>query len=118
MIIRSGEKVTDPASRPKRQKNLPGISGCNRQGDFFLGVFPFIHLGCSRDQPAIGSHRHWRKALPQKSAGKKSMGRATEYNKEVLKITAAAGFEYPYPVAVNVAGNIGGMEYPVSSLRL
>ena len=40
------------------------------------------------------------------------MGRATEYNKGSIENYSRRWFEYPYPVAVNVAGNIGGMEYP------
>ncbi|MCL5031614.1 MAG: M1 family metallopeptidase [Bacteroidetes bacterium] len=39
-------------------------------------------------------------------------GRSTEYVKGTLEINSKLWYEYPYPVAVDVAGIVGGMEYP------
>jgi aminopeptidase N len=39
-------------------------------------------------------------------------GRSTEYTKATMEINSKLWYEYPYPVAVNVAGVVGGMEYP------
>ncbi len=39
-------------------------------------------------------------------------GRSTEYTKGTLEINSKLWYEYPYPVAVNVAGIVNGMEYP------
>jgi len=49
---------------------------------------------------------------PPSSAGDSAWGRATEYVKASVEIFSRDWFEYPYPVAVNVAGPVGGMEYP------
>lgn len=49
---------------------------------------------------------------PVESAGEKAWGRATEYTKTSIENYSKRWFEYPYPVATNVAGNEGGMEYP------
>ncbi|MEO7523598.1 MAG: M1 family metallopeptidase [Ferruginibacter sp.] len=49
---------------------------------------------------------------PIESKGAKGWGRATEYSKASIENYSKRWFEYPYPVATNVAGNIGGMEYP------
>lgn len=49
---------------------------------------------------------------PVESDGKKAWGRSTEYTKKAIEYYSKKWFEYPYPVAVNVASNIGGMEYP------
>jgi hypothetical protein len=38
--------------------------------------------------------------------------RSTEYIKATLEINSKLWYQYPYPVAVNVAGVVGGMEYP------
>jgi len=38
--------------------------------------------------------------------------RSTEFTKGCIEHYSKQWFEYPYPVAVNVAGNVGGMEYP------
>jgi hypothetical protein len=51
-------------------------------------------------------------AYPVESAGIEAWGRATEYTKTSIENYSKRWFEYPYPVASNVAGNEGGMEYP------
>jgi Peptidase family M1 domain len=49
---------------------------------------------------------------PVESAGVKAWGRATEYLKKSIEYFSEKWFVYPWPVAVNEAGNAGGMEYP------
>ena len=49
---------------------------------------------------------------PIESKGEKGWGRATEYTKGSIENYSKRWFVYPYPVATNVASNIGGMEYP------
>jgi hypothetical protein len=49
---------------------------------------------------------------PVESSGDAAWGRATEYTKGAIEHYSKNWFEYPYPTAVNVAGNEGGMEYP------
>lgn len=49
---------------------------------------------------------------PVESAGEKAWGRSTEYTKASIENYSKRWFAYPYPVATNVASNIGGMEYP------
>jgi len=39
-------------------------------------------------------------------------GRSTEYTKASIEHYSKMWYEYPYPNAVNVASNVGGMEYP------
>ena len=49
---------------------------------------------------------------PVESNDIKGWRRATEYSKSSIENYSRRWFEYPYPVATNVAGNVGGMEYP------
>ena len=49
---------------------------------------------------------------PVESAGNDAWGRSTEYTKGSIENYSKRWMEYPYPVATNVAGNEGGMEYP------
>ena len=49
---------------------------------------------------------------PVESKGDKAWGRATEYTKGSIENYSKRWFEYPYPAAINVASNVGGMEYP------
>jgi hypothetical protein len=49
---------------------------------------------------------------PAESEGAKAWGRSTEYSKASIEYYSKKWFEYPYPAAINVASNVGGMEYP------
>ncbi|MCO6149303.1 M1 family metallopeptidase [Flavobacterium sp. NRK1] len=48
----------------------------------------------------------------KESDGNLAWGRSTEYVKASIEHYSSKWFEYPYPNAVNVASNVGGMEYP------
>jgi hypothetical protein len=49
---------------------------------------------------------------PVESAGDAAWGRSTEYLKFAIEDFSRRWFPYPWPNAVNVAGPVGGMEYP------
>lgn len=49
---------------------------------------------------------------PVESNGNNGWERSTEYVKAAIEGYSKRWFNYPYPSAVNVASNIGGMEYP------
>jgi len=49
---------------------------------------------------------------PEESAGNDAWGRSTEFVKNSIENYSKRWMEYTYPVATNVAGNEGGMEYP------
>jgi hypothetical protein len=49
---------------------------------------------------------------PPESAGNNAWGRSTEYVKASIEYYSKQWIDYPYPVAVNVAGQPTGMEYP------
>jgi len=48
----------------------------------------------------------------KESSGDKAWGRSTEYTKASIEHYSSRWYEFPYPNAVNVASNVGGMEYP------
>jgi len=49
---------------------------------------------------------------PAESKGSNGYGRSTEYVKGAIEFYSKQLFEFPYPNATNVAGIVGGMEYP------
>lgn len=51
-------------------------------------------------------------AYPVESAGRDAYTRSTEYTEATIEYFSRQLFEYPYDVAVNVGGPVGGMEYP------
>lgn len=49
---------------------------------------------------------------PVESAGESAWGRSTEYVKASVEFYSKYLSKYPYPIAINVGGKVGGMEYP------
>lgn len=49
---------------------------------------------------------------PVESAGDSAYGRGTEYLKASVELFSKKWFVYPYEVAINVGGKVGGMEFP------
>ena len=49
---------------------------------------------------------------PVEAKGVHRWSRSTEYVKNAIELYSKQWFEYTYPVATNVAGIVGGMEYP------
>ncbi len=49
---------------------------------------------------------------PDESAGNDAWGRSTEYTKSCIELYSKQWYEFTYPAATNVAGRVGGMEYP------
>jgi hypothetical protein len=49
---------------------------------------------------------------PIEVRGMNAWGRSTEYVKGAIELYSSEWYEYTYPVATNVAGKVGGMEYP------
>jgi hypothetical protein len=51
-------------------------------------------------------------AYPVESIGSDGWQRSTEFTKASIEHYSGKWFEFPYPAATNVAGIVGGMEYP------
>lgn len=49
---------------------------------------------------------------PKESDGKNAWNRSTEYTKAAVEFYSNTYYPYPYHNAINVAANVGGMEYP------
>lgn len=112
VIIRSEDEVTNPSSRPTgkatltwkfKMKNSRDVSWASSAA-FILDAAK-INLPSGKKALAIG-------AYPAESNGNDAWGRATEYTKSSIENYSKRWFEYPYTTAINVAANVGGMEYP------
>ncbi len=111
IMIRSAEEVTDPASRPKKEKLSWHYKIKNARDVSWAASTAFIWDAARMNLPS------GRKALamsvyPEESAGDSAWGRATEYTKGSIENYSKRWFEYPYNTATNVASNVSGMEYP------
>jgi hypothetical protein len=111
IAVRSESEVTDPKSRPAKDKltwkfkikNTRDVAWASSKA--FVLDAARINLPSGKKSIAVSAH-------PVESNGKNSYGRGVEYVKASVEHYSNKWFEYPYPMAVNIATNVGGMEYP------
>ena len=111
VTVRSEEEVTNPKSRPAtgkltwkfKIKNTRDVAWASSKA--FVLDAARINLPSGKKSLAVSAH-------PVESNGKDGYGRGAEYVKASIEYYSKKWFEYPYPMAINVASNVGGMEYP------
>ena len=112
VMIRSAEEINDSDSRPTgremitwkfRIKNARDVAWASSSA--FIVDAARINLPSGKKSMAIS-------AYPIESYGGNAWERSTEYTKASVEHYSERWFEYPYPTAINVAGNVKGMEYP------
>lgn len=111
VVIRSKDDVEALAAKPAagtktwkfRIKNARDASWASSAA--FIIDAARINLPSGKKGTAIS-------AYPVESDGVTAWGRSTEYAKASIEYYSQKWFEYPYPTAINVASNVGGMEYP------
>jgi len=109
--IRSAEEVTDPKSRPAKDKLTWKFKIANARDAAWASSKSFV-LDAAKINFPSGRKGLAVSAQPIESNGKDGYGRGVEYVKSTIEYYSTKWFEYPYPMAVNVATNVGGMEYP------
>ncbi|MDQ6813659.1 MAG: M1 family metallopeptidase, partial [Bacteroidota bacterium] len=112
VMIRDTTEVTDPASRPVGKSKLTWKFKCKNARDVAWAastafVWDAARMNLPNNKTALAMS-----VYPIESAGDSAWGRATEYVKGALEHYSNQWYPYTYPVAVNVAGRVGGMEYP------
>lgn len=112
VIIRSAEEVTNPSSRPAGKSTLTWRFKIKNSRDVAWASSASFILDASKINLPSGKNAVAVSAYPVESNGVEAWSRATEYTKTSIENYSKRWFEYPYPAAVNVAGNEGGMEYP------
>ena len=77
----------------------------------FASSKAFIWDGAQMNLPS-GKKAFAQSVYPKQSIGNSGWERSTEFTKGSIENYSKRWFEYPYATAVNVASNVGGMEYP------
>src|SRR5690606_9544275 len=113
-IIRSAADVTNPASRPNK-KRLTWKYKLHQAHHFACASSPAFIIDCAIINNPSRKKTLALSAYPVESHGGNAWERSTEYTKASIEHYSKKWLEYPYPVAVNVASNVGGMEYPAIS---
>jgi Peptidase family M1 domain len=112
VMIRPLAEVTDPNSRPTQSGTLTWRFHMENTRDVsFSASRAFIWDGARINLPD-GKTSLAMSFYPEESAGPDAWGRSTEYLKHAVENFSRRWSAYPYPAAVNVAGPVGGMEYP------
>ncbi|MBX2934456.1 MAG: M1 family metallopeptidase [Ferruginibacter sp.] len=111
VMIRTQEEVTNPSSRPAGTTLTWHFKMNNARDVAWASSKSFIWDAARMNLPS-GKTALAMSVYPAESAGAKGWGRSTEYTKGSIEGYSKRWYEFPYPVAVNVASNVGGMEYP------
>nr|MBI1231493.1 M1 family peptidase [Cytophagales bacterium] len=111
-IVRADEVKQLAQLRPTQSGTLTWRFKIQNARDVaFASSKAFIWDAAKIDLPS-GKKAMAQSAYPVESDGNDAWGRSTEYSKASIEHYSERWFEYPYPVAVNVAADINGMEYP------
>jgi len=112
VFIITPEEVGKPESRPVQKDNLTWHFSMHNSRDVawsaskaFIWDAAKINLPENKNCLAMSVY-------PAESRGANAWDRSTEYLKKSVEHFSEKWFSYPYPVAVNVGGPVGGMEFP------
>jgi len=111
VVIRSAAEITDPASRPAKDRLTWKFKCLNARDVAFASSKAFILDACRINLPS-GKKSLAVSVYPIESDGKNAWGRSSEYVKASIEHYSNWLYEYTYPAATNVAGIVSGMEYP------
>lgn len=112
VMIRTPEEVTNSSSRPKQSGTLTWRFKCLQARDIAWSSSKAFVWDAAKMNLPHGKTALAQSAYPVEDGGLEGWGRSTEYVKGCIEFYSAYVHEYTYPVATNVAGIVGGMEYP------
>jgi len=111
VIVRGATEVTDPKTRPSGV-NLTWRFRLQNARDIAWGASKAFVWDAARINLPSGKKALAMSAYPVESIKTNGWQRSTEFVKGSIEHYSSKWLEYPYPAAVNVAGIVGGMEYP------
>ncbi len=111
VAIRSAAEVTDKKSRPQNGNTTWKFKIENTRDVAWAASKAFVQDAAKINLPS-GKKCMAISAYPAESIRKDGWQRSTEFTKASIEHYSNKWFEFPYPAATNVAGIVGGMEYP------
>ncbi|HXB44791.1 MAG TPA: M1 family metallopeptidase [Puia sp.] len=111
VAIRSESEVTDPSTRPAKDRITWKFKILNARDVAWAASTGFVWDAAKINLPS-GKRALAMSVYPVESAKEQGWKRSTEFVKGCLEHYSKQWYEFPYPVATNVAGLVGGMEYP------
>lgn len=111
VMLRTAEEVTEPSSRPAKKRLTWKFRCTNTRDVAWASSKAFIWDAARLNLPA-GKKALAMSVYPVESATDNGWKRSTEFVKGSIEYYSNYLMPYSYPVAVNVAGIVAGMEYP------
>lgn len=111
VIIRSASEVTDPTTRPSKDHLTWKFRCTNTRDVAWASSAAFVWDAARMNLPS-GKKALAMSVYPAEVANDSAWNRSTEYVKGAIEFYSKYLYEFSYPVATNVAGIVGGMEYP------
>lgn len=112
VYIINKEEVGTDASRPQGKETLTWEYKIENARDVAWAASKAFIWDAARINLPNGKQSLAMSLYPEESAGDTAWGRSTEYVKGSIEFYSDYLKPYPYPTAINVAGTVGGMEYP------
>ncbi|SFT08350.1 Aminopeptidase N [Zhouia amylolytica] len=113
VYIITPEEVTDYANtRPKQKGTITWHFAMENTRDVAFASSKAFVWDAAKIELASENKCVAQSVYPIEVSGNDAWGRSTEYTKAAIEHYSNKWFEYPYTNAVNVASNVGGMEYP------
>lgn len=111
VVIRSSEELKNTSNAVSQSNKTWHFKIKNARDVAWASSAAFIIDAAKINLPS-GKKTMAISAYPIESNGNRAWSRSTEYTKTSIEHYSKKWFEYPYPAAINVAGIVGGMEYP------
>jgi hypothetical protein len=111
VMIKDSVDLTSSDSYPAKA-NLTWHFFCKNSRDVSWAASKAFLWDAARINLPSGKKALAQSVYPIESKGMNAWSRSTEYVKGCIELYSKEWFEYTYPVATNVAGIVGGMEYP------
>jgi hypothetical protein len=111
VMIRNEKEVKDKNSRPNKASCTWKFKIENARDVAWAASKAFVWDAARINLPS-GKNSISESVYPVESIKKNGWQRSTELVKGSIEYNSGKWFEFPYPVATNVAGNVAGMEYP------
>ncbi len=111
-IIKPGEAGDPEKTRPMDDGKVTWHYVMENARDVSWASSPAFIWDAAKIDPEGGDKATAMSVYPEESNGDTAWGRSTEYLKHSIEHYSEQWYPYPYETAVNVAGRVGGMEYP------
>ena len=111
VTIRGEKEIKETSSRPSKP-NCTWKFKISNARDVAWGASKAFIIDAAKINLPSGKRAMAISAYPAESIKKNGWQRSTEFVKGSIEHYSSKWFEFPYPAATNVAGIVGGMEYP------